>query len=248
MHGAPRLTPEIVLQAYAEGLFPMAEARDDPHPLLDLAGCARRHPAGRAAPVAPARPHHPQRPLHRHRRHCLSPRSSPPAPPRRRGARKPGSIPRSKRSTPRCTRRGHAHSIECWQDGELVGGLYGVSLGRGLLRREHVQPRARRQQGRARPSRRAPARWRFRRCSTRSSSPPHLASMGAMEIPRDGLSRARSSRRSPKPPTGPRLRAVRPCSSLAFLLGETGLTGAVEATGGASWPGWLVLQLITQTS
>jgi leucyl/phenylalanyl-tRNA--protein transferase len=23
---------------------------------------------------------------------------------------------------------GHAHSVECWQDGELVGGLYGVSL------------------------------------------------------------------------------------------------------------------------
>lgn len=25
--------------------------------------------------------------------------------------------------------RGHAHSIECWLDGRLVGGLYGVSLG-----------------------------------------------------------------------------------------------------------------------
>jgi len=25
-------------------------------------------------------------------------------------------------------RIGHAHSVECWQDGELVGGLYGVSL------------------------------------------------------------------------------------------------------------------------
>lgn len=25
---------------------------------------------------------------------------------------------------------GYAHSVECWQDGELVGGLYGVSLGR----------------------------------------------------------------------------------------------------------------------
>lgn len=26
-------------------------------------------------------------------------------------------------------REGHAHSIECWQDGQLVGGLYGVSIG-----------------------------------------------------------------------------------------------------------------------
>lgn len=25
--------------------------------------------------------------------------------------------------------RGHAHSVECWQDGELVGGLYGVAHG-----------------------------------------------------------------------------------------------------------------------
>ncbi len=26
-------------------------------------------------------------------------------------------------------RRGHAHSVECWQEGALVGGLYGVNLG-----------------------------------------------------------------------------------------------------------------------
>lgn len=25
--------------------------------------------------------------------------------------------------------RGYAHSVECWQDGRLVGGLYGVALG-----------------------------------------------------------------------------------------------------------------------
>lgn len=28
---------------------------------------------------------------------------------------------------------GHAHSIECWHDGELVGGLYGVKLGRAFF-------------------------------------------------------------------------------------------------------------------
>src|SRR3954462_6729008 len=27
----------------------------------------------------------------------------------------------------------HCHSVECWQDGELVGGLYGVSLGRAFF-------------------------------------------------------------------------------------------------------------------
>lgn len=30
-------------------------------------------------------------------------------------------------------RRGHAHSIECWQEGALVGGLYGVRLGRAFF-------------------------------------------------------------------------------------------------------------------
>jgi leucyl/phenylalanyl-tRNA--protein transferase len=28
---------------------------------------------------------------------------------------------------------GHAHSVECWQEGELVGGLYGVKLGRAFF-------------------------------------------------------------------------------------------------------------------
>ena len=30
MHGTPRVTPEMLLRAYAEGLFPMAERRGDP--------------------------------------------------------------------------------------------------------------------------------------------------------------------------------------------------------------------------
>ncbi len=30
----------------------------------------------------------------------------------------------------RLHREGHAHSVECWQEGELVGGLYGVAIGR----------------------------------------------------------------------------------------------------------------------
>src|SRR6185295_1436811 len=29
--------------------------------------------------------------------------------------------------------RGHCHSVEVWQDGDLVGGLYGVSLGRAFF-------------------------------------------------------------------------------------------------------------------
>ncbi len=39
-------------------------------------------------------------------------------------------------------RRGLAHSVETWQDGEMVGGLYGVSLG-GLFAGESMWSRAR---------------------------------------------------------------------------------------------------------
>ncbi len=28
---------------------------------------------------------------------------------------------------------GHAHSVECWRDGNLVGGLYGIALGRAFF-------------------------------------------------------------------------------------------------------------------
>lgn len=30
-------------------------------------------------------------------------------------------------------RNGHAHSVECWREGKLVGGLYGVSVGRAFF-------------------------------------------------------------------------------------------------------------------
>ena len=48
--------------------------------------------------------------------------------------------------------QGRTHSVECWQDDRLVGGLYGVSLGRAFFWGKHVQPGAGRQQGRARSS------------------------------------------------------------------------------------------------
>lgn len=37
--------------------------------------------------------------------------------------------------------QGHAHSVECWRDGQLVGGVYGVSLG-GLFAGESMFHRA----------------------------------------------------------------------------------------------------------
>jgi leucyl/phenylalanyl-tRNA---protein transferase len=39
-------------------------------------------------------------------------------------------------------RQGHAHSVECWQDGKLVGGAYGVTIG-GLFAAESMFYRVR---------------------------------------------------------------------------------------------------------
>ena len=51
---------------------------------------------------------------------------------------------------------GHAHSIEAYEGDTLVGGLRGEPS-RRVLRREHVSPRSRRLEGRARASVRAPS-------------------------------------------------------------------------------------------
>jgi len=41
----------------------------------------------------------------------------------------------------RLHRQGHAHSVECWRNGELAGGIYGVSVG-GLFAGESMFHRA----------------------------------------------------------------------------------------------------------
>ncbi|MDI7864410.1 leucyl/phenylalanyl-tRNA--protein transferase [Rhizobiaceae bacterium n13] len=122
------LTPEILLRAYSIGLFPMAESADDPEifwvepevrgiiPLNDfhvsksLAKAMRKQPfeirfdsdfdAVIAACAEPA----PDRPT-----------------------TWINSTIRSLYSS--LHKLGHAHSVEAWEGDQLVGGLYGVSLG-----------------------------------------------------------------------------------------------------------------------
>ena len=127
MH-APSLTPELLLRAYAEGLFPMANQRDDP--ALYWVSPEKRG-------IIPLNDFHVPRRLARTirsgrfqitsdlafgevMRACAEPAEG-------RGQtwindeilRLYGALHAS----------GHAHSVECWQGGELVGGLYGVRLG-----------------------------------------------------------------------------------------------------------------------
>ena len=128
MHGTNRLTPEILLRAYAEGLFPMAERRDAP--LLYWVSPEKRgiipldafHVPRRLARTVRAGPFTvtADRAFVEVMRACAAP-----APGR------PESWINDEilRLYSALHAGGHAHSIECWQDGTLAGGLYGVRLG-----------------------------------------------------------------------------------------------------------------------
>lgn len=117
-----------LLGCYARGVFPMAETRDDPRIfLLD--------PDERG--IIPLDEFHIPRSLRKTVRRdqfhvtidrcfqtvvraCASP-----AP----GREETWINPSIESLYAEMHARGHAHSVECWRDGELVGGLYGVNLG-----------------------------------------------------------------------------------------------------------------------
>jgi leucyl/phenylalanyl-tRNA---protein transferase len=123
-----RLTPEVLLAAYAAGVFPMAESADDP----DLFWV---DPRRRGILLLDA--FHVGRRLRRVvRRRIFEIRcdsafeevilSCAEATEKRPNTWINDEIVRLYAAL--CA-RGAAHSVECWRDGALVGGLYGVSLG-----------------------------------------------------------------------------------------------------------------------
>lgn len=128
MHGTPRLTPEILLRAYAEGLFPMAERRGDP--TLYWVSPEKRG-------IIPLDEFHVPRRLARTMRaghftvsadqafQDVMLACAAPAP----GREETWINSEILRLYTALHGSGHAHSIECWQNGEMVGGLYGVRLG-----------------------------------------------------------------------------------------------------------------------
>jgi leucyl/phenylalanyl-tRNA--protein transferase len=127
MH-APLLTPEILLSAYAQGLFPMAERRDDP--TLFWVSPEKRG-------VIPLDGFHVPKRLARTVRSCryrvtsdqafvnVMRACATPAP----GREQSWINDEILRLYTGLHAGGHAHSIECWEGDELAGGLYGVSLG-----------------------------------------------------------------------------------------------------------------------
>ncbi len=79
---------------------------------------------------------------------------------------------------------GYAHSVEAWQDGVLVGGLYGVALGRAFFGESmfHCRPEASRA---ALAGLVAFLRCRGFRLLDCQQATPHMLAMGARDIPRE---------------------------------------------------------------
>ena len=122
------LTPEILLQAYAAGIFPMAESADDPE--LFWVDPKRRG-------IIPLDGFHVPRRLKRVlRRGGFAVRADTAFAAVMHGCAEASETRPSTWINDEIVRlystlfaRGTAHSVECWQDAELVGGLYGVALG-----------------------------------------------------------------------------------------------------------------------
>ena len=80
-------------------------------------------------------------------------------------------------------RLGYAHSIESWTDGELVGGLYGVAIGRMFYGESMFTRRTDASKVAFVATVRQLARWGFHVIDCQMPT-LHLASLGAREIPR----------------------------------------------------------------
>jgi leucyl/phenylalanyl-tRNA--protein transferase len=80
-------------------------------------------------------------------------------------------------------RQGFAHSVETWMDGELVGGLYGMALGRMFYGESMFSRRTDASKIALAHLSAQLARWNFGMIDCQMNT-PHLASLGAREIPR----------------------------------------------------------------
>jgi leucyl/phenylalanyl-tRNA--protein transferase len=83
----------------------------------------------------------------------------------------------------RLARIGYAHSVEVWVADELAGGLYGVAIGRVFFGESMFSRRSNASKVALTVLAEQLARWRFTVIDCQMST-PHLASLGAREIPR----------------------------------------------------------------
>jgi leucyl/phenylalanyl-tRNA--protein transferase len=261
MHApAQKLIPaELLLMAYRSGIFPMADSRDDEEIYWV-------EPRERA--VIPLEAFRVSRSLAKAIRQdrfrvtcnadfgaviaaCAAPRPGHPE------SWISGRIAASYRALHLA---GHAHSLECWHDGALVGGLYGVGFEHAFCGESMFS--------RSTDASKVALAWlvalllhagyRLLDCQFMTE---HLASLGAVPISRDRyLERLAEAVAAGPAPSLPEayaslLGAAASGAGDGVGVGEgvaTGARGAGDASSssaaGASSPGKLILQSLTQTS
>ncbi len=176
------LTPEILLKAYQAGIFPMAESADDPE--LFWVDPKQRG-------ILPLDGFHLSRRLRRVvRQNRFEVRVDSDFPATLEGCaeateKRPNTWINAEivRLYTALFARGSAHSVESWQDGALVGGLYGVSIG-GAFFGESMFSRVTDASKVALVYLVALLRHGGYRLLDMQFLTPHLAQFGAIEVPR----------------------------------------------------------------
>lgn len=230
----PIIPPDLLLLAYRNGIFPMADNRDDPEvfwveprrrAIIPLDGLrlsrslAKAVRQGRFRVTCDAA-------FDRVITACAAPRPGHPE------SWISGRIEASYRALHEA---GHAHSIECWQGDDLVGGLYGVAFGHTFCGESMFS--------RATDASKVALVWlvalmqrggyRLLDCQFMTD---HLASLGAVEIAQDRYVTLLGEASAVGEGDG--------AGALPDVLGAL----LEEASGGASSPEKLILQSLTQTS
>jgi len=243
-----RLDPRLLLQGYATGIFPMADSRD----AADLFWVEPRNRA-----VLPLDRFHLSRSLRRtlrSGRFDVTHDQDFPAVIRACAAREETWINAELEQAMLALHgSGHAHSIEVRQGGELVGGLYGVKLGRAFFGESMFS--------RARDASKVALAWLVARLQVGNFTlldcqfmTEHLASLGAVSVPRETyvalLSAALGGGASVgAPATASLVEALgrEPSGAPDFLALDRllELSGAAGAAGPA---GYVITQLLGQTS
>jgi leucyl/phenylalanyl-tRNA---protein transferase len=154
-------------------------------------------------------------------------------------------------------RMGHAHSVECWLDGNLVGGLYGMAMGRAFFGESMFS--------RATDASKVALAWLVARMKVGGFElldcqfmTDHLSSLGAIEISQDdylvrleaalGLAYQASVVSSPSPSSAAGAAGAGDWGALDGFLAAGAASSEDFSSTASSSPGKLILQVLTQTS
>ena len=244
-----RLDPRLLLQGYATGIFPMADSRD-------AAELFWVEPRSRA--ILPLDGFHLSRSLKRviraGRFDVTLDRDFPAVLTACADREETWINAEIERAVLALHASGHAHSIEVWKEGALVGGLYGVKLGRAFFGESMFSTE--------RDASKVALAWLVARLKVGGFTlldcqfmTPHLASLGAVSVPRStyvALLSAAMGGAAGSGAAGSGAGAAAAGGEAAFPLPDLrALDRLLDAAGasGASGPaGYAIAQLLGQTS